>query len=183
MRDQVPATIDTELPRNDIKHNKIDVARALKLRLKNGLSFDEIALHFSCSRQAVHQALRRFLHVLDHPEAIKAFEDSKAALLTVVEMKLLESLVDKDKLSKASLNNVAYAYDQIHKANRLEQDLSTSNIAEKLIFTVIHQSDDSEDQAQPNESTPAGEPAREGNDTPPDMVGGEDNNEEEEATP
>ena len=36
---------------------------------------------------------------------------------------------DEEKLKKASLNNVAYAFNQIHTARRLEQGLSTGNVA------------------------------------------------------
>ena len=38
----------------------------------------------------------------------------------------------KTKVQKASLNNVAYAFSQIHTARRLEEDKSTSNQSVKV---------------------------------------------------
>jgi hypothetical protein len=46
-----------------------------------------------------------------------------------MEWTLLRDMVDSDKRKRASLNNVAYAFQNIHNARRLESNQSTSNVA------------------------------------------------------
>lgn len=47
--------------------------------------------------------------------------------MSAAEEQLIASLLDPDKIAKASLNNVAYAFQQIHTARRLEEGKSTEN--------------------------------------------------------
>lgn len=47
---------------------------------------------------------------------------------------MIASLADPEKLAKASLNNVAYAFQQVHTARRLEEGKSTEN---KSIITAM----------------------------------------------
>ena len=49
-------------------------------------------------------------------------------LLSAAEFELLRKLVDAGKIEKASLNNMAYAFSQIHTARRLEDGKTTSNV-------------------------------------------------------
>jgi len=105
---------------------KIDVSKALKLRIKNHLTYEEIAAHFGCSRQAIYEKLKTFVKYVENPEAIQAFEDNKAEILSSVEQVMISKILDEDKLQKASLNNVAYAFTQIHTANRLQRGQATS---------------------------------------------------------
>lgn len=109
---------------------KIDVARALKLRLQ-GNTLPEIAAVFAVSPQAVDQALAKFEPFIRGvgSGSLSAYSDERASLFNVVEAHLTESLLDPDCLAKASLNNRAYAFKQIHEARRLESNQSTSNIS------------------------------------------------------
>jgi hypothetical protein len=109
---------------------KIDVAKALKLRLQ-GNTFDEIGLIFDCSGSAVHQALSRFEPFINQlaPGQLTAYSESRADLFNVVEAHLTGSLLDPSALQKASLNNRAYALKVIHEARRLETGQSTSNLS------------------------------------------------------
>jgi predicted DNA-binding protein YlxM (UPF0122 family) len=105
---------------------KIDLAQAIKLRYKNKLSYEEIGKHFNCTAQAVHSKLQTFMNNLDDPEMIQSFEEFKPEILSSVERKLISKILDSEKLEKANLNNVAYAFTQIHTANRLQRGQSTT---------------------------------------------------------
>lgn len=120
-------------PQTVITHpraQKIDVAKALKLRLQ-GNTFDEIGLIFDCNGSAVHQALAKFAPFLNGigPGELTAYSESRSELFNRVEQTLTASLLDAGKIEKASLNNVAYAFKQIHEARRLESGQSTNNIS------------------------------------------------------
>ncbi len=107
---------------------KIDVAKALELKLKKGLPYNEIGKYFNCSGQAAQQQLKRFTDLLASTGDIEALRANKAEILDSVELKLLNDLVDKDKRKNASLNNVAYALQNINNMNRLEKGQATANI-------------------------------------------------------
>ncbi len=110
----------------DNRQNKIDLAEAIKLRYKNKLSYEAIGQVFGCSAQSVHEKLQTFMKNLDDPDTIRMFEDIKPEILSSVERKLIEKILDVDKLEKANLNNVAYAFTQINMANRLSRSQPTS---------------------------------------------------------
>lgn len=109
-----------------VKH--IDVEQALKMRLHNNLSYEAIGEYFGVTKQAVEQRLKKFTRLINDPELIPNFEANKAHFLSSVEMELLTRLLDPAKLKDASLNNVAYAFQQVFNANRLVQNKSTGNI-------------------------------------------------------
>jgi hypothetical protein len=111
-------------------NRKIDVAKALELRLTKNMTYAEIGLVFDCSPQAIEQALASFKSFLTcaDPASLKAYQEHKPSLLNAVEQRLLRSLIDEGKIEKASLNNVAYAYQQVANQNRLESGKSTSNV-------------------------------------------------------
>lgn len=133
----------------DKSTNKIDIAVALEMRLKKGMTFQAIADHFKCHKSAVHQRLRNFLTILQSPEALKAFQNSKQDILSAVEFKLISQLLDANKLKDASVNNIAYALQNVFNMNRLEKGESTANIAHALRFEVIeHDKDDDQEQDQ-----------------------------------
>ena len=112
------------------KAQKIDVSKALKLRLQ-GNTFDEIGAIFDCTGSAVHQALSKFEQFINkvEPGQLTAYSEQRAELFNVVEHHLTESLLDGDALQKASLNNRAYALKVIHEARRLESGQSTTNLS------------------------------------------------------
>lgn len=112
------------------KSQKIDVSRALKLRLQ-GNTFEEIGKVFDCTGSAVHQALSAFESFINklQPGQLTAYSEERANLFNVVEQHLTESLLDGDALAKASLNNRAYALKVIHEARRLESGQSTANVS------------------------------------------------------
>lgn len=105
---------------------KIDVAKALKLRLA-GRALTEIAARYDCSTQAVSQALAPFkaFITLTAPDSLQAYQAQRPAILSAVEMRILQSLVDGDKLEKASANNLGYCLTQVSNLRRLESGQAT----------------------------------------------------------
>ncbi len=108
--------------------NTVDVSKALTLRLRNGLSYQNIANQFGVTKQSVHNALKPFIKLLRHPEHRETYKANKADLLEGVEMLLVSDLADPGKRQKASLNNTAFAADKVHSMVRLERDQSTQNV-------------------------------------------------------
>lgn len=108
--------------------SKIDVLQALKLRLHNRLSYDEIAKRFGVTKTAVYHVLSEFAKITENPEIVEGYASIRGKLLTAGEFELLKEIFDPEKLKKASLNNVAYAFSQVFNANRLERGESTSNV-------------------------------------------------------
>jgi predicted DNA-binding protein YlxM (UPF0122 family) len=119
---------------------RVDVAKALKLRTQ-GNTYAEIAAVFGVSPTAVHKAIHKFEDFLTdagQPGLLQAFQDNRSSLLNAMEMRMMRSLVDEDAISKASLNNRAYAFEKIHQARRLEEGKSTENVSVlgKLILSA-----------------------------------------------
>ena len=108
---------------------KIDVGKALELRMVKGWTYQQIATHFSCTKSAVGKALGKYIHALKNPEITKQFKERKAELLESVQSQLICDLVDPKRRKKASLNNTAYAVGQLDNMIRLERGQSTENVA------------------------------------------------------
>ncbi len=121
----------------DTTHNSIDVIKALTLRVKNHLSYTEIANRMGVPRATVHHRLSRLFKLIDDPTLTDAYRANKAPILEAVEMKLAAEMLDDDKLQKASLNNIAYSLSQVGNMVRLERNQSTGNINIQQIERVI----------------------------------------------
>ncbi len=162
------AIVKKEQPTDLIKlpDKKIDIADALKLRLRNKLTFQAIGDKYGYTAGGVYRALKPYLDMIQSPDVIRAYEENKVDILSGIHVKLLSQLVNEDKLKDASLNNAAYAATAVHNMLRLEKDLSTANIAEHMTFNVVtheaaaardkaqaaqfNQGNETEDQAQPD---------------------------------
>lgn len=111
---------------------KVDIGKALKMRLNNHLSYQEIADKFGCDKSYIYRALKEFEDILKDPESAQAYHENKAGLLTAIELRLAKQLINEDVLKGASLNNVAYSFQAVHNANRLERNQSTQNTSSWL---------------------------------------------------
>lgn len=107
---------------------RLDVAEALRMRI-DGITDAAIGRNFGVTRQAVQSALKKFNQLMEHPEAAVAYKRHKSELLTSAELILLQDIVSPAKRRKATQGNAAYAFDKIATHNRLEQGLSTTNLA------------------------------------------------------
>lgn len=108
---------------------RLDKLIVWKQRVHQRLTYQEIATLHGVSPQAVHQACQSLESLIPDPEEAKAYEGVRADLLNAVEQRLVSSLLEPARLEKASLNNVAYTFSQIHTARRLETGQSTSNLS------------------------------------------------------
>lgn len=118
--DTIPAEIEID--------KKIDMSDVFRLYYKHDLSYREIGEKYNTSAQNIQQRLSRFTSVLPTREEISTYRQNKSQILEAVELRLIDNLVDADKLKQASLNNVAYAFQQVATQNRLEKGLATERI-------------------------------------------------------
>jgi hypothetical protein len=136
----MPETAIAAQPVDRETRNPVDVLRAYKLRIQHGLSYDQIATVTGQPKSSIHRALTDLCTLIDDPERLQLYDDAKVKLFTAVEEKLMSSLIDDAAISKASLNNRAYAFKQIHEARRLESGQSTKNV--NILSTLIDRTHD-----------------------------------------
>ena len=109
---------------------KLSTKELLKLNIK-GMTQTQLAALTGTTRQNISLRLSNYiskLELLEDPEKMRHFVDNKSKILTAVEGEILDYLVNPDQLKKASVNNLAYALQNIHNINRLEQGKATQNI-------------------------------------------------------
>jgi hypothetical protein len=107
---------------------KIDVPKALRLRVTQGLSYDEIGQVFNATGQAVRVALSKFLDIADNPEDLQAYREHKSTVFETVEHALLKRLLVETANKRVSIGDLARALDVVGKHVRLLQGQSTENI-------------------------------------------------------
>jgi len=120
--------MDLQTDRKPALANKVDLGQAVKLRYDKGLTLQEIADLQGVRKQSVHRALQQFEEMLPNPEELRAYANNKAAVLEGIEYNFVVDLADKDKRKDASLNNTAYAFQQVNKALHLERGQATDNV-------------------------------------------------------
>ena len=111
------------------KGKRLDLAQVWKLRVVNRLSYGEIARAVGASKSSIHAALHRLSKLVPDPDAVKAYGEVRPTLLTAVEYRLMASLTDGETIQKASLNNRAYAFQQVFNARRLEEGKATEHLS------------------------------------------------------
>lgn len=109
------------LPDGKIKtsRSRVDLHQALKLKVENGLSYQEIADYFGVKKQSIHSLLRPYI-----PDSanVKVFRDHKADILSAQQMRVLGAMTDAD-LKKASAKDKALIFGILHDK---EQDMKGS---------------------------------------------------------
>lgn len=126
---------------------KLDTATALKLKLA-GRSYATIGEMYGISGQAVHQRISHIFKNLAgrlEQDQVRAYEQHKDDVLTVSMGIIVDSMLNPDKIEKASLNNLAYAYSQLDHAQRLTRDQATENIN---VHSVVSETKDMLEQAK-----------------------------------
>ena len=119
----IPDTIqETTLPE---KINRIDIAKALSFRLTQNMTYEQIGKQFNVSKQAVHEALHKYIDVIELSNNTVELAKVKGNILDSVEIALLLDVLNPQKREAASLNNTAYALNTISNISRLEKGLSS----------------------------------------------------------
>jgi hypothetical protein len=103
---------------------KLDMDKVLKQK-EAGLSSAEIAEHFKVSVSVINRALRDYNKAFHQVTAFKTFRGS---ILADLQRRILTSISDLD-IKKASFGTKVLALCQLYDKERLENDLSTANIA------------------------------------------------------
>jgi len=105
-----------------------DLAKALHYRIDKGYALPHIAQIMGITWSTFYRSIKPFLSLMEEPERSKAFVKYKPVLMSHIQSLLVEQMTSPDKLSKASLNNLAYAFSQLDNSYRLETGKPTSNI-------------------------------------------------------
>ena len=100
---------------------KLDIMQVLKLRDVHGLKWADISKQLGYSEPYIIKVYQDFRKIMPSHEISESYDANRTNLLSGMEYKMLQNMSNEDKLQKASLNNVAYAFNQIHSARRLEE--------------------------------------------------------------
>jgi hypothetical protein len=95
------------------------------------MTYEDIGAKFGVTKQAVEQALRPFRDMMSANGSLQTFEGNYSKILSLGKFKLMEEIFKQDKLDKASINNLAYAFDKIAHHHNLETGKATQHIAYK----------------------------------------------------
>lgn len=125
-------TKETAKPRQRIK--KIDTEKALELRLK-GVSLKDIADHFGTSKQAVHQCLAKFTHLID-PDSLRTYRNHRGDVFALKQAAALSAMTD-EKLEASSARDLATIAGILYDKERLETGQSTENHAVHVLTEAI----------------------------------------------
>mgnify|MGYP001590340558 CR=1 FL=1 len=128
--------------RTRIRNTKVDVGKAYAMK-QRGLTYHEIGERMGACKSTIHVALQRFQQLLPDPGITKHYNDHRANVLTAVEHALVEDMLDPERRAKASLNNTAYAFQQVANLRRLEQGKATSHVA--ILQLAASQADTKDD--------------------------------------
>ena len=135
----------------------VNLLKAYKLRVQHGLSYQEIADRLDQPKASIHRALVDLCRMIDDPGRLQVYTDARAGLLSVTEERMIASLMDEEAISKASLNNRAYAFTQVFNARRLEAGQSTANTS--VLASLIIKSEGTLGTAPSSKSTSSEPPS------------------------
>jgi len=97
----------------------------------------EIARAVKLPPSTTCRLLKRYGSWLQELEHIEDYTDTRSQLLTAGELKLFKSMMEQEKLDKASVNNLAYAMRQLYDMGRLERGQSTSNVSTQTVSISV----------------------------------------------
>ena len=115
--------------------NRINLGQALSLRIKDGLTYQEIGERLGCAPSYVYTRLRDFLYVCANPEALRAYQEHKVTLFEEAERLLFLKVIEN---SPGMANrDLLTAFDLITKHTRLLRGESTANVG--LLVGVLEE--------------------------------------------
>jgi hypothetical protein len=125
-----PQTPDVVTPPLASVLPKWSTEEALRLRLQNRFTLQQIADHFGLrDRRVVHKRLRRFLRMLGEQGQVEAFREQEAGILDSARLRVMVELLDEGRLKKATPQQLTIAYGILFDKMRLLRGLSTSNMS------------------------------------------------------
>lgn len=126
---------------------KIDLSKAIKLRIEKNNTYEEIAKQFDVSKQAVEQRLKPYELMLGNPEQVSQFDRNKDHVLSAAQAKLLVSAIDPEKINKSSTLQLTTAFSQLFDKQRLIRGESTENLNIKSMAMHLKGQIDADEQA------------------------------------
>lgn len=97
-----------------------------------GVPKTDIARVFQVNEKTIYRRLQDRGKWLKDIEEVTDYEDIRSKVLSSAETKVLEIAMSNDKLSEAKFSELVNGFKEIHKANRLERNLTTDNQAIKV---------------------------------------------------
>ena len=107
------------------RQRKVNVSSALKLKIDNKLSYQQIADIQGVHKSAIHQAIKDLLPT----EETQTYKQQRADILANLQTKIIKSIDDAD-IKKAPFGSRILAMAQLIDKERLERGQSTENIAQ-----------------------------------------------------
>ena len=115
----------TKLSQREIASAVIDYARGVEQR--------EIAKKLGVGDSAVSMLLDKFKPAFQELVNVEEYRKVKGEILDSVQLAALKELSNPGRLEEAPVNQLAYVVDITGKHSRLEQGLSTSNVATQTV--------------------------------------------------
>ena len=113
-----------KIEKKKIRQN-LNIIDAILYKLQNKLSYKEIEKQTGIPKSTIHGKIQDIVAFFD-PEKIKRYEDKKGDMLSGAEMMILAKMMDNSKFKKASINNLAYALQNVNNINRLHRGQATA---------------------------------------------------------
>ena len=107
------------------RQRKVNVDKALELRVDHGLSYQQIADLQGVDKAAIHRAIKDLLP--NHETQV--YKSNRADILANLQGKIIKSITDED-IKKAPFGSRILAMAQLIDKERLERGQSTENIAQ-----------------------------------------------------
>ncbi len=104
-----------------------DLSKAMTLRLKHNLSYEQLASHFNVPSSTICDRFKALKTLLSQKD-LTTFREHEADLVDSAKATLLSEISDTDRLKGASINNIGYVWDKLALHSRLLADKSTVNI-------------------------------------------------------
>lgn len=104
-----------------------NILDAVRLRIQHKLPWAEVSKQTGVCKTTLQSQLSKLYDLLD-VDRREVYDLARPQILSSAEEMLLLDMMDVERRKKASLNNTAYAYTQVHQARRLEAGQSTSNV-------------------------------------------------------
>jgi transcriptional regulator with XRE-family HTH domain len=110
---------------------KFDMAKALSLRIREKLTYPEIAQRLGVTESTVQVQLHKFLKFIEDPGELAAYRENKSDLLEAMELKLLYFLQDRMLAlnPRDGVKDISQALKVVAELKRLEAGQSTSNVS------------------------------------------------------
>ena len=138
-RNEVAKRIDQRLTRE----KTYDLGKALKLRLVNHLSYDQIADMLGVTGPTIRRGIGQLETLLDNPGLVSAFKDNEAEVIDSARMLAIqavgEQLSDPIRRKTLDISRLTMLFGVLFDKQRLIRGQSTANIKQlSLLITDAH---------------------------------------------